>query len=285
MTQRRPTPFESYVAPARASASLWKTALGLCLIGVIYAGFLVLFVQATYPVWNLSNPTQIGTVVLLLSFGGMALGVVVVTIMLHKRAAITLFGHMPTVIRDFRVTALAVAMIFSLTLVFWAMEFDAVLHLSVGSWLVMLPFALAGIALQTGAEELVFRGYLQQQLAARFRSPIIWMIVPSVLFGFLHYDPDVTGVNLWWVVFATGMFGLAAADLTARTGSIGAAWGLHFANNVAALLILATKGSIPGLALYLTPYGIDDPVTGGIIALDLAALFVTYLLARVMLRR
>jgi membrane protease YdiL (CAAX protease family) len=149
----------------------------------------------------------------------------------------------------------------------------------------LLPLALLGVAVQTGAEELVFRGYLQQQLAARFRSPLIWMLVPSLAFGAAHYDPATSGGNLWLIVLATGAFGLAAADLTARSGSLGAAWGFHFANNVAALLVIAVKGTIPGLALFTTPYDATDPVMRGLVVIDIVTLAVAWLLVRRALSR
>jgi uncharacterized membrane protein len=49
------------------------------------------------------------------------------------------------------------------------------------------------------------------------------------------------------------VFALCAADLTARTGTIGAAWGFHFANNAVAILFLALEGPLSGLALYTLP--------------------------------
>ena len=56
-------------------------------------------------------------------------------------------------------------------------------------------------------------------------------------------------------------FGLCAADLTARTGSIGAAWGFHFANNVVAILVVSLSGTLSGLALYITPFAASDTET------------------------
>ncbi len=47
----------------------------------------------------------------------------------------------------------------------------------------LLPLTLAGLVVQTGAEELLFRGYLTQQLAARFEARAIWMGVPALAFG------------------------------------------------------------------------------------------------------
>ena len=68
-----------------------------------------------------------------------------------------------------------------------------------GLWLSFLPLAMAGILLQTGAEELLFRGYLQQQFAARFKSAGPWLILPSVLFGLAHYDPSAD-VEIRWLI-------------------------------------------------------------------------------------
>ena len=175
MQDRTPTPFEAYVAPARPKAELWRTAVGLCLIAIIYIAFLVMFTQATYRFWDTRAPTPLGTLLLLFSFGGMAMGVVVVATGLHKRAAPTLFGPIQQLVSDFMTVCGAVAMIYALTLVFWSFEYDAAPELTLSAWLLILTISLLGVLIQTGAEELVFRGYLQQQLAARFRSRLIWI--------------------------------------------------------------------------------------------------------------
>ncbi|MFQ5439742.1 MAG: lysostaphin resistance A-like protein, partial [Paracoccaceae bacterium] len=108
------------------------------------------------------------------------------------------------------------------------------------------------------SEELVFRGYLQQQLAARYSSRWVWWVLPALLFGLAHFDGESTGVNAWLVVADTFLIGLIAGDLTARTGNLGAAVGLHLANNTAALLVMATEGTITGLSLFVTPFAITD---------------------------
>jgi membrane protease YdiL (CAAX protease family) len=81
------------------------------------------------------------------------------------------------------------------------------------------------------------------------------MGLPSILFGLAHLDLSNGPLLAWLVVAATGLFGLCAADLTARTGNIGAAWGFHFANNVVAILVVSLSGTLSGLALYVTPFG------------------------------
>jgi membrane protease YdiL (CAAX protease family) len=131
-------------------------------------------------------------------------------------------------------------------------------------WLTFLLPALVMLLIQTGAEEVLFRGYLQGQLAARFRSPIVWMVIPSLLFGALHVDPVSVlesgsfAPNDHLIFAATALVGLITADLTRVTGGLGAAWGLHFANNVQALLVVSLPDILSGLSLYLTPFGKDD---------------------------
>ncbi len=60
-------------------------------------------------------------------------------------------------------------------------------------WLFWLVPALIALFIQCAGEELVFRGYLQSTLAARFSSPWVWMVVPSILFGMMHFNPGEYG--------------------------------------------------------------------------------------------
>jgi hypothetical protein len=139
------------------------------------------------------------------------------------------------------------------------------------------------VLIQTGAEEVLFRGYMQQQLAARFSSPIMWMVLPSAIFAALHYQPEIMGDNTWLMMAAVFVFAVLAADLTAVTGNIGAAWAMHFVNNALAILVVATDGPLSGLALYIAPIspdGRDPPLfyldiattvaLGGDLGLDIA---------------
>ena len=158
-------------------------------------------------------------------------------------------------------------------------------HLAFDQWIAFLPFALLGLLIQTGAEEIVFRGYLQSQLAARFAHPLVWMGVPSVLFALLHFAPGAYGENAWLVMLWAGLFALAAADLTARSGTIGPAIALHLINNVSALLIAAPAGSFDGLALWTYPFSADDTAIMQVwMPVDLMVLLCSWLAARLALR-
>ncbi len=284
--------FQSLVAPARHRPQLWRLVLGLILAGAIYVGFisaLIACVALLYPdleaIARLQSIAQgdspAAALILLASFAGMGLGAMAATRLLHRRPATSLFGPGRRVLRDFVNAVAVVALVYAVYVVVWARFFESQPAVPLDAWLRLLPLALLGVLIQTGAEELLFRGYLMQQLAARFRNPLIWMFVPVIAFGAVHYDPGNGGDNTWFLVGAATVFGLLAADLTMVSGSIGAAWGFHFANNSFALLILATQGTITGLALELTPYHVADAATARpLIAADIGVMALGWLLVR-----
>ena len=61
---------------------------------------------------------------------------------------------------------------------------------------------------------------------------------------------------------AAGLLGIFLADLTYRTGNLGAAMGFHFANNIISLCFFAPDDVLNGLALYVVPI-MDDGASGG----------------------
>ncbi|MEM6897473.1 MAG: type II CAAX endopeptidase family protein [Pseudomonadota bacterium] len=159
-------------------------------------------------------------------------------------------------------------------------------------WLLFLPIAIIGILIQTGAEEFFFRGFLHQFCSVYLRKPLLWLLVPSVLFGLSHMfnDTSLVATATAYVVWAAA-FGVACADLTARTGSLGAAWGFHMTVNVVAMCIATQDGGpMSAAALFIFPERTDEYVPdGGLIAIatvfELFFLFVLWLAARNALRR
>ncbi len=232
-----------------------------------------------------AGATPGGMLLLLFSFGGLTLGAFAAVRILHDRRAGTLFGPPGQALRD--AARVALPMI-GLSLLLLPLVLAGKDVLPGASWAgftqVFLP-ALAGLAVQISAEEVLFRGYLQQQLAARFRSPLIWMLLPSLLFGAGHYSPQDFGPDAWVVAVWATVFGIVAADLTARTGSLGAALGLHFATNVAALLFVGLEGNLDGLALWTIRVDFTDrAATQMLLAADFLSILVGWLIARVVLR-
>ena len=283
--------FDAFVAPARRRPALWRLGLGVALVAVIWAlaaaaAFLPAYVLGGeeaghgWAVRLTRADDPAATLALLATFAGPFAGVLLAARLLHGRGPLSLIGSPRRAAPDLARAMAVTGGVYAGALALWAIPFDSLPGRAPGAWALSLPAALGLLALQTGAEELIFRGYLQTQLAARFRSPLAWLVAPSLLFGAIHWDPGASGGNALAVVGVTALFGLVAADLTARTGTLGAAWGLHLANNAVALLVLATPGALPGLALRLTPYGATDPVLAPLLLADAVTLLVIWAVLR-----
>lgn len=211
--------------------------------------------------------------------------------LIHGRPWQELLGDTARLRSDFLGVLFACGLVYAVLIAMGFQPSEARMQ-PLSAWLAFLPIAILGLLLQTGAEEVFFRGYLQQYCARVLKTPYAWMVVPSVLFGLSHAlnDTSSLGASLAYIIWTTA-FGLACADLTARTGSLGAAWGLHMAVNIAALMIANQEGApLSAGALYLFPARSDEYIPGtGIIVIqtlfELAFLAVLWLAARNAIRR
>jgi len=179
--------------------------------------------------------------------------------LIHKRDWRGLLGPLPLALMQFWQVIRLLVPIYLLSFLLPAPEpLQLAPNLDFGLWIVLLPVALIGLLIQTSAEELIFRGYLQSQLAARFRHPLVWIGIPSVLFAMMHFNPNIDETAAWLVVLWALVFAVITADLTARSGTLGPAIALHLANNVMAIAIAAPEGSFDGLALFTYPFSVSD---------------------------
>lgn len=288
----------NFIAPAKPSAALWRLIVGFLSATAIYMLLNNLFFSAVFSLMGtqaegfyeqlLSGKTPLAMYLLLGSFALMIVGVSVVTHVLHKRTILTVIGpvHIART-QFFRVVKILVpigAVIFILPP--WDMGAPYVPNLKFSTWILLLPLSLLGVLVQVSAEEIVFRGYVQQQLAARFKSPLVWMVLPAVLFGLGHYLPDQAGENALVIALWAVIFGVLMADLTARAGSLGPAIAVHFCNNVTAILITSMPDDLSGLALYLVPFGMDDAqALRAWLPVDFVLILISWLAARVAIRR
>lgn len=244
------------------------------------------FTQTAAETLTPGAPSPQQTVYLLLIVAGMGFGTLVAARVWQGRNARSLIGPGA---RTLRHSAIAAAITFLtlgiVTLAVLPFTGPVVRAVPLATWLGWLPVALLALILQTGGEELLFRGYLQSQLAARFRRPYIAVFVPSLLFGLAHVAPDFPPIAIATYVAIAAMFGILAADLTFRTGSLGAAWGFHFANNAIVVLFLAPTGDLSGLALWRSP---DDPASfalaSPLVTLEIGVLVLIWFLIRRALR-
>lgn len=187
----------------------------------------------------------------------------------HDRGFWSLIGPYRAAWDDFRAVVIAVGIV--LTLLQFGLSSGALgepsQYRNLFGWLLLLPVAVLAILVQVTTEEMVFRGYLQQQLACLSSNPLLWMVLPSLMFGGWHYwNANSAAEGLVYVFWAV-LLGLACADLTARTGTLGAAIGLHLATNFTAIMFFATEGwPMSGLALVLYPYQDVDEISAEIAA-------------------
>ncbi len=286
---------EHLVRDARARPDLWRLLVGLVIVCALYlAANAVLFavVGALIPPSQaqgfLRGTSPVATFVLLASFGFLTIGVAIAAKQMQQRSLWAILGERRLAISQFT-RVLAALVVLGLALVAlppYGMGDPLTQNLAFSTWIVLLPFAAGAVLIQTSAEEILFRGYLQQSLAARFQSPLIWVGVPSALFAAGHYAPGIAGDNALLVAVWSCVFGVLAADLTARSGTLGPAIALHFFNNVISLLIISLPDTLSGLALFVLPYDMSD---GGVLRqwlwVDFGSMIVCWLTARLVIRR
>ncbi|MGD9866193.1 MAG: lysostaphin resistance A-like protein [Pseudodonghicola sp.] len=286
---------ELLVAPARSRPEIWRLLLGFVLIAMIVFGLntalRVAVTALASPEWakDLGAGRRPGTTLLLLgSFGFLTLATMVVAHLLQWRAPLSLIGPPARALVQFWRVLRLLALLGLAMLLLPPYDLGAPLipNLSPGPWLLLLPVSLLAVLIQTSAEEILFRGYLQQTLAARFAHPAVWLVVPALLFALGHFNPDQAGANAGLIVIWAGVFGVLMADLTARAGSLGPAIAVHFFNNITALLITASPESLNGLSLFLLPFPMDGTgLARGWLTVDFALIPICWLVARIAIRR
>ncbi len=264
------TPLEVYAAPGTARPGLWRLAVGIVVILVGWLGWTVV-VMAGFVLYKLAgglgvvealtaltaflDTTSPASVIFqLATFAGIWPATWAALKLLHGQPFGTLFspeGRMRW--GDFgRGVMLAagfwvITMVVGLAVVGMPTRTD----LPLSTWLLAFAPLAVMVFVQASGEELVFRGYILQQLAARWRNPLIWAALPAFLFGLAHYSSGAELGIGWHYVAVTLLFGLAAAALVWRTGSLAAAMGLHTGMNLFSLSGVGLKGIIEGTQLFL----------------------------------
>ncbi|MBO9450472.1 CPBP family intramembrane metalloprotease [Tropicibacter sp. R16_0] len=295
MLERAYAPHEQLVRPGRAHAQLWKLVVGLLSIGLFVFALNTLLIGviagAGSEDWAqsvLTGDSPAAMYLLLGSFGIVILAVALAARQLQHRSLSSIIGpFQQTLVQFWRVLRILV-ILWVVVLILPPYDMGAPLesNLPLFTWLILLPFSLLAVLVQVSAEEILFRGYIQQALAARFRSPLVWMVLPSALFALGHYLPGQAGDNAVLIALWSGVFGILMADLTARAGTLGPAIALHLFNNMIALLFISLPDSLNGLSLFLVPYEMSDTdqLRSWLMA-DFAMMLVAWLAARLALRR
>ena len=122
--------------------------------------------------------------------------------------------------------------------------------IGLGEWLLWLVPSALLVFVQTSAEEVSFRGYFMQSLAARFRSPWVWALPPGLVFTLLHLTPQALPWMHASLLISIAAFAATATILVVATGNLGAAMGAHLGLNVFGLLGVSHAGWLSGIALF-----------------------------------
>jgi membrane protease YdiL (CAAX protease family) len=121
-----------------------------------------------------------------------------------------------------------------------------------------LPYLLVGLTLlpiQTTAEELFFRGWLQQWLDNGKKKQWTISLLSGLFFALPHMaNPEVAGNDLILPIISYGATGFMLAWVTYRDKTLEIAIGAHFANNFLTALLVSTEDSaLPSVSLFTTP--------------------------------
>ncbi|MEZ6030531.1 MAG: type II CAAX endopeptidase family protein [Hyphomonadaceae bacterium] len=294
-------PFHQWVAAAEPKREVWRTLAGFVLILIIWTGWTAVLGLIAVG-GGLVNPRLLaGSVqgnlgmlsfaeaavllgVMLATFWGLWLGAWIVLKALHRRGLSTLVSSDGRLrLGQFGVGAALAAAYLAAGLVYALAMGAAPIRTDIdpGQWLVaFIPLALLVLA-QSAGEEVVFRGYLPQQLAARWRHPLVWGLLPSLAFGLAHVfnGGALDSFALYYVAAATTL-GLVMMAMVWRTGSLAAAMGFHFVNNIGALLIVGVVGVGPPVSLWMWLPG--DAVAGASTDLLMLGLLLAFMLSPLM---
>jgi membrane protease YdiL (CAAX protease family) len=194
-----------------------------------------------------------GILVALVSFAGIWIGLWIAMRWVHGEPLSALIGTSRRVSHHEFLKGLAAVLITSLlseVLLYWLQPEIARGAISLPSWLLFLvPIVLLAF-LQTSSEEALFRGYLLRGLASRFGSPLIWVLLPVLLFTALHWSSASSLAINACVLVSIATFALVLTLLVYATGNLGAAFGAHLGNNLTGFLLISHQASYNSFALF-----------------------------------
>jgi hypothetical protein len=123
------------------------------------------------------------------------------------------------------------------------------------AFLPYLIIAFTLLPIQTTAEELFFRGWIQRWLDNGKKKQWSISILSGAIFSLPHLaNPEVAGNELIFPIISYGATGFMLAWVTYRDKSLELAIGAHFANNLlAALLVSSQDSALPSVSLLTVP--------------------------------
>jgi len=264
-----PAAFERYRRSPNEKTTLLRLIIGGVIVALFWLGFtmLVLFggsygffvsgaadgsLGAGDTIQQFMSSSG-GIFATLITFGGIWIGLWIAMRFLHKERLSKLYGNGTRISPSGMWKGFAAVVLTSLVTEIGYLAIMPELSrgtIAFGTWMLLIIPLAAFTFVQTSAEEMLFRGYLQRGLAYRFRSPIAWAVVPTVLFTALHWNPASPLAMNIGVMIAIGAFSALLALLVYATGNLGAAMGAHLGNNIVGFALISHEDTLGGLALY-----------------------------------
>ncbi len=225
---------------------------------------------------------------LLLSFASAILGVFIMQKTIHKRTFVSLL----TAAGHFRWKRALFAALLTFGLYALFAFIGQTTQLSELEWVFnperFFAFAIVTLLLipiQSGAEEIVFRGYLNQAFGHFIKHKWIVFIITSALFAAMHLsNPESVsgsekGAAMHLLVMSSYfLFGLMLSVIIYLDAGIEAAIGIHAANNIFAAMVINYEGSVlptPSIFLATPNVMIDTPLNLLCLSLILYILYKT----------
>lgn len=118
-------------------------------------------------------------------------------------------------------------------------------NFNLSGFLISLLLMLIFMPIQTGLEEVLFRGYLMQGISQVFKNGIIPLIITSLLFGLAHMsNPEVKQYG--WPIMLSYYCGFALfmGAVTLLDEGLELAFGIHFANNIISSILINSEHSV-----------------------------------------
>ena len=288
--------FHAYIEAARPGGTWWQVLLGIVVVVAVWfgagLGLAVLISTGIFSAVGLGpgaldimgrTLSPAAMIIFLLTFVGLWAGVWIAVRAVHRRPLGSLFGpggrlDRGDMLRGAGLSAayLAVGLVAYIAI----MGPPQRTELAFSEWAVWIVPVVLAICVQASSEEVMFRGYLLQHFAVWSRNPIVWAVIPTLIFAVLHYDPEMEAGMRWRMLVHIALFGLIAAALVWRTGNLGAAVGLHVANNIFAIGNAGIEGSALGFELWLFPAETLERMFAFDLALGLLMLAAVFILFR-----
>lgn len=269
-----PTAFEIYRQSAGDKATLPRLLIGTLIIVIFWALSSLLVILGgvflvsrwlggggAMPDMATFATTPTGVLTVLASFCGIWIGAWIAMRLVHREKLSALFGNSRRISMNGFGKGLVAVLLTSLLsemLIYPLHPEIARGAIGMSAWLVALIPIAALTFVQTSSEELLFRGYLPRGLARRFRSPMVWALLPLVAFTALHWSPaNSLAINIC-VMVSIGAFAIVLMALVYATGNLGAAFGAHLANNLFGFLLISHQGAYNAFSLF-TARSLEGP--------------------------